>query len=98
MKHLLIAITLLAIFALSGCRQEQTYTPVSPATPGVQTQDATAPAVSEPSREIIVYTTRTGECYHRNGCSSLSRSCIETTLSQAHRDGYRPCGRCAPPL
>ena len=45
----------------------------------------------------LVYTTRTGECYHRYSCSSLSRSCYETTLSQAVADGYRPCGRCHPP-
>lgn len=45
----------------------------------------------------LVYTTRTGECYHRYPCSSLSKSCYETTLSQAVADGYRPCGRCHPP-
>lgn len=45
----------------------------------------------------LVYTTRTGECYHRYSCSSLSKSCYETTLSQAIADGYRPCGRCHPP-
>ena len=45
----------------------------------------------------LVYTTRTGECYHRYSCSSLSNSCYETTLSQAVADGYRPCGRCHPP-
>ena len=45
----------------------------------------------------LVYTTRTGECYHRYSCASLSKSCYETTLSQAVADGYRPCGRCHPP-
>lgn len=45
----------------------------------------------------LVYTTRTGECYHRYSCSSLSKSCYETTLAQAVADGYRPCGRCHPP-
>lgn len=45
----------------------------------------------------LVYTTRTGECYHRYSCSSLSKSCYETTLSQAVADGYCPCGRCHPP-
>lgn len=45
----------------------------------------------------LVYTTRTGECYHRYSCSSLSKSCYETTLSQVVADGYRPCGRCHPP-
>ena len=45
----------------------------------------------------LVYTTRTGECYHRYSCSSLSKSGYETTLSQAVADGSRPCGRCHPP-
>lgn len=45
----------------------------------------------------LVYTTRTGECYHRYSCSSLSKSCYETTLAQAVANGYRPCGRCHPP-
>ncbi len=47
--------------------------------------------------DTIVYTTRTGECYHRYSCSSLSKSCYETTLAEAVADGYRPCGRCHPP-
>lgn len=47
--------------------------------------------------DTIVYTTRTGECYHRRSCSSLSKSCYETTLAEAVADGYRPCGRCHPP-
>ena len=45
----------------------------------------------------LVYTTRTGECYHRYSCSCLSKSCYETTLAQAVANGYRPCGRCHPP-
>lgn len=46
----------------------------------------------------LVYTTRTGECYHRYSCSCLSKSCYETTLAQAVANGYRPCGRCHPPM
>lgn len=49
------------------------------------------------SDEIIVYVTRTGEKYHRESCSYLRQSKIETTLSEAIEDGYTPCSRCHPP-
>lgn len=45
----------------------------------------------------IVYITRTGSKYHRDGCSSLSRSKIEITLKEAVEEGYEPCKRCKPP-
>ena len=44
-----------------------------------------------------VYVTRTGKKYHRDGCSSLSRSRIPMRLADAVRT-YGPCGNCAPPL
>ena len=47
--------------------------------------------------DTIVYRTRTGECYHRNGCSYLRSSCIELTLREAVERGLRPCSRCSPP-
>ena len=52
---------------------------------------------SSASDEIIVYVTRTGERYHRESCSYLRQSKIETTLSEAVEDGYTPCSRCHPP-
>lgn len=52
---------------------------------------------SSASDEIIVYVTRTGEKYHRESCSYLRQSKIETTLSEAIEDGYTPCSRCHPP-
>lgn len=52
---------------------------------------------SSASDEIIVYVTRTGEKYHRESCSYLRQSKIETTLSEAVEDGYTPCSRCHPP-
>ena len=45
---------------------------------------------------MIVYITRTGECYHRAGCSYLRMSKIPIQLNQA-RKYYRPCSRCKPP-
>lgn len=53
--------------------------------------------VDAASGDTIVYITRTGECYHRAGCSSL-KSKIETTLQQAVSDGYRACSKCNPPI
>lgn len=49
------------------------------------------------SGDTIVYVTRTGSKYHRDGCSSLSRSKIEITLKEAVEEGYEPCKRCKPP-
>ncbi len=42
----------------------------------------------------IVYITSTGTKYHRDGCSYLKKSKIQTTLSSAQSRGYTPCSRC----
>ena len=49
------------------------------------------------SGKTLVYVTRTGSKYHRDGCSSLSKSKIEITLKEAIEQGYEPCKRCKPP-
>jgi len=54
------------------------------------------PASVEKADDPIVYVTRTGACYHRASCSSLSRSKIPMQLSEAKKR-YRPCSRCNPP-
>ena len=46
---------------------------------------------------IEVHITKTGEKYHRAGCSSLSKSDIPVTLEEAKARGYTPCKRCNPP-
>lgn len=46
---------------------------------------------------IEVYKTKSGECYHRSGCSSLSKSKIPITIEYAQNIGLRPCKRCNPP-
>lgn len=55
--------------------------------------------VAQPPTEgpDTVYITRTGECYHRDGCGSLSRSRIPISLQDAKDRGYRACRRCNPP-
>ncbi len=50
------------------------------------------------SADTEVYITRTGECYHRAGCSSLRRSCIPISLGDAVSRGYRACKNCDPPI
>lgn len=44
-----------------------------------------------------VYVTKTGAKYHRDGCSSLSRSKIPMALSEAAAR-YAPCKNCKPPV
>jgi len=45
----------------------------------------------------IVYITRTGKRYHREGCSALKGSKIPITLKEACERGYSPCSLCDPP-
>lgn len=46
----------------------------------------------------VVYKTATGKSYHRNGCASLRRSKLETTLREAVKAGLKPCSTCKPPV
>jgi hypothetical protein len=57
---------------------------------------APASTVLAVSGDTIVYVTKTGECYHADGCSCLKKSKIETTLQEAVDDGYRACKKCSP--
>ena len=57
---------------------------------------ATVHAAQNPA-SIIVYITRTGAKYHRDGCRYLSQSKIETTLKDALAKRLGPCGVCKPP-
>lgn len=49
------------------------------------------------NNEAVVYSTRTGKCYHNAGCSCLRKSKIKTTVKNAKAAGLRPCKRCNPP-
>lgn len=46
---------------------------------------------------VIVYVTKSGTKYHREGCSYLSDSKTALTLAEAKEKGYAPCSRCDPP-
>lgn len=58
---------------------------------------APMPMADGDDQDPTVYITKTGEKYHASGCSSLSKSRIATTLSDAVSRGYSPCSRCEPP-
>jgi formylglycine-generating enzyme required for sulfatase activity len=45
----------------------------------------------------IVYITKTGKKYHREGCKYLGYSKIRIKLSEAKRKGFTPCPECKPP-
>ena len=47
--------------------------------------------------DMTVYITKTGECYHEEGCRHLRRSCFAISLEDAVNSGYRPCHNCWPP-
>jgi hypothetical protein len=55
-----------------------------------------APASEPRQRQEIVYVTKTGTKYHRDGCQYLRQSKIPMALSEAVR-WYAPCSRCRPP-
>ena len=42
------------------------------------------------SGDTTVYITKTGECYHADGCASLRRSKIETTLHTTSKSVLNP--------
>ena len=46
------------------------------------------------SGSAVVYLTKTGDCYHLDGCSCLRRSKIATTLQEAVNKGYYACLKC----
>lgn len=56
-------------------------------------QRAEAAAPSQ-TNERTVYITRTGEKYHESWCSSLRKSKIPISLSEAEAQGYEPCKNC----
>gem|GEM_PF-2367181 len=49
------------------------------------------------SNETIVYVTKSGTRYHKEGCAFLKSSKIMISLEQAKKEGLAPCSRCHPP-
>ncbi len=57
----------------------------------------TADTIARPvAATQTVYITRTGKCYHRDGCSCLKKSKIKTTKTAAVKKGFRACRLCKP--
>ncbi|MBU3187667.1 hypothetical protein [Clostridium estertheticum] len=52
---------------------------------------------SSQDQNVIVYASKTGTKYHVDGCSSLSKSKIPISLSDAKSKGLTPCSKCKPP-
>jgi hypothetical protein len=73
-----------------------TRVPDAPLRPAeaAETTGAGESADSERSLRETVFITRTGKRYHRDGCSSLSKSRIPVTLTEAAERGLTPCSRC----
>lgn len=55
------------------------------------------PNISQDKDQQIVYITRTGKKYHRDGCRSLAKSKIPISLKEAVLS-YGPCSVCNPPI
>lgn len=53
------------------------------------------PAPSSSGGGDTVYVTKSGECYHRDGCSSLRKSKIPMSRGEA-ASRYSPCSNCRP--
>lgn len=75
-------------------------------TPNKVTTQATSQSTSQTTTKTttsttntnsaVVYVTKTGEKYHRAGCSYLKNSKIEMSLSDAKNKGYTACSKCNP--
>ena len=55
---------------------------------------STASKASSTTNSQTVYITKTGKKYHNEGCSSLKKSKIAISLSEAEAKGYTPCKNC----
>ena len=53
-------------------------------------------SASATSGTAEVYLTKTGDCYHLDGCTCLRRSKIPTTLQDAVNRGFYPGSKCNP--
>ncbi len=88
LKRWLCAIVLVFTLAASVVQQPA----AAQLTQGSELKSASPDSVSR--KECVVYVTRTGKRYHREGCSSLSRSKIPLSREAAIKRGYTPCRRC----
>lgn len=72
-------------------------TPATSEKTPLPTPKPTVKPVPIPSNDVVVYTTNTGEKYHRGTCRYLSKSKIAINLSDAKSQGLVACKVCKPP-
>jgi hypothetical protein len=63
---------------------------------GVSVEPVAGWTIQSQTKETVVYTTKTGEKYHRDGCRYLRQSKIKTTKKEAIKNGYGACKVCKP--
>ena len=61
---------------------------------GIVSPQVSLPQKNPTEGDEIVYITKSGTKYHKEGCSSLSKSKISISFKDAKERGYEPCGRC----
>lgn len=76
--------------------QQASTQPVSATTKSAQNkQKANTPSTTTTSSEVV-YITKSGKKYHKDGCDSLSKSKIKISKGEAEQKGYEPCKKCNP--
>lgn len=75
---------------------EPTPKPTTRPTAAPTPTPAPARAPVSTSTEKTVYITKTGNKYHKSGCSYLKNSKIAISLNSAKENGYTACSRCNP--
>ena len=68
--------------------------PTATPKPTVKPTPKPTPKPTQQAKEYIVYITRTGEKYHKNGCQYLRQSKIAIEINDAKSRGYTACSRC----
>ena len=86
---IIIGISVIGFGISSGCKEKATDTSYNDS---IDDQVAG----TDQTTSVMVYITRTGECYHRGNCSYLRKSKIPKDLKYAKKH-YRACSRCRPP-
>ena len=82
---------LISDVTLKGSEDESVKTDTA-----TKTTDETKPAEAIDRKGTTVYLTKSGTKFHRDGCSSLSKSKIPISYEDAVARDFEPCGRCNP--
>ena len=84
------------VWAVFSMVQDDDGSGVSAGASAVELSSGLTEPEPESPEDEMVYVTRTGKKYHREGCSSLRRGKISVSLVEA-KGRYGPCSRCNPP-